>query len=69
MNAWAFYDSSGAHSKLVDWTMERAARSAHELAIQTNTGIVLIIDGIQVELSAVDLLNLRDLKRLDSTEK
>jgi hypothetical protein len=49
--------------------MERAALSAQELAIQTNTGIVLVIDGIQVELSAADLLKIRDLKRPDSTEK
>lgn len=40
--------------------MERAARSAQELAIQTNTGIVVSIDGKNVELSAAELLKLRD---------
>jgi hypothetical protein len=40
--------------------MERAARSAHDLAIKTNTGIVVTVDGKNVELSAADLIKLRD---------
>ena len=40
--------------------MERAARSAQDLAIKTNTGIVVAVDGKNVELSAADLLKLRD---------
>jgi hypothetical protein len=39
--------------------MERAARSAQDLAIKTNTGIVVSIDGKNVELTAKDLINLR----------
>ena len=40
--------------------MERAARSAQDLAIKTNTGIVVAVDGKNVELTAADLLKLRD---------
>ena len=39
--------------------MERAAISAQDLAIKTNTGIVISIDGKNVELTAKDLINLR----------
>ena len=39
--------------------MERAARSAQDLAIETNTGIIVSIDGKNVELTAKDLINLR----------
>ena len=40
--------------------MERAARSAKDLAIKTNTGIVVAVDGKKVELTAADLIKLRD---------
>lgn len=40
--------------------MERAALSAQELAIKTNTGIVIAVDGKNVELSAAELIKLRD---------
>jgi len=39
--------------------MERAARSAQDLAIKTNTGIVVAVDGKNVELTAADLIKLR----------
>ena len=39
--------------------MERAALSAQELAIKTNTGIVIAIDGKSVELTAAELIKLR----------
>jgi hypothetical protein len=39
--------------------MERAAISAQDLAIKTNTGIVVSIDGKNIELTAKDLINLR----------
>ena len=39
--------------------IERAAISAQDLAIKTNTGIVVSIDGKNVELTAKDLINLR----------
>jgi hypothetical protein len=42
--------------------MERAARSAHDLAIKTNTGIVVAVDGENVELTAADLIKLREKK-------
>ena len=40
--------------------MERAARTAQDLAIQTNTGIVVSVDGKNVELNAADLIKLRE---------
>ena len=40
--------------------MERAARSAQDLAIKTNTGIVVAVDGKTVELTAADLIKLRE---------
>ena len=40
--------------------MERAARSAQDLAIKTNTGIVVAVDGKNVVLTAADLIKLRD---------
>lgn len=40
--------------------MERAARAAQDLAIKTNTGIVVDVDGKTVELTAADLIKLRD---------
>jgi hypothetical protein len=40
--------------------MERAARSAQDLAIKTNTGIVVAVNGKNVELTAADLIKMRD---------
>ena len=46
--------------------MERAARAAQDLAIKTNTGIVVAIDGKNVELAAADLIKLRVQKEYQS---
>ena len=40
--------------------MLRAARSAEDLAIKTNTSIVVSLHGRDVELTAADLIKLRD---------
>jgi hypothetical protein len=40
--------------------MERAALAAKDLVIKTNTGIVVAIDGKNVELAAADLIKLRE---------
>ena len=40
--------------------MLRAARSAEDLAIKTNTSILVSIDGKDVELTAADLINMRE---------
>ena len=40
--------------------MERAARAAQDLAIKTNTSIVVAVDGKNVELTDADLIKLRD---------
>lgn len=39
--------------------MLRAARSAEDLAIKTNTSILVSIDGKDVELTAADLIKIR----------
>lgn len=43
--------------------MERAARAAQDLAIKTNTSIVVAVDGKNVELSAADLIKLRNQEK------
>lgn len=40
--------------------MERAARAAQDLAIKTNTSIVVAVNGKNVELIAADLIKMRD---------
>ncbi len=40
--------------------MLRAARSAEDVAIKTNTSILVSLDGKDVELTAADLIKLRD---------
>ena len=42
--------------------MERAARAAQDLAIKTNTGIVVAVDGKNVELTAADLIKMSMVK-------
>jgi len=39
--------------------MLRAAKSAEDLAIKTNTSIFVSVDGKDVELTAADLIKLR----------
>ena len=40
--------------------IQRAARSAEDLAIKTNTSIIVSLDGRDVELTAADLIKMRD---------
>ena len=40
--------------------IQRAARSAQDLAISTNTSILVSIDGKDVELTAADLIKMRE---------
>jgi len=40
--------------------IQRSARSAQDLAIKTNTRILVSVDGKDVELTAADLLKMRD---------
>jgi hypothetical protein len=42
--------------------MQRAAISAQDLAIQTNTGIVVSVDGKPRVISAKELLQMRELE-------
>ena len=48
--------------------MERAARAAQDLAIKTNTGIVVAVDGQIVELTAADLIKMRDQEQQQSQQ-
>jgi hypothetical protein len=46
--------------------IHRAARSAQDLAIKTNTSIVVSIDGRDVELTAADLIKMREQEQQQS---
>ena len=46
--------------------MQRAARSAEDLAIRTNTSIVVCVDGKEVRLTAQDLIKMREHWATDS---
>ena len=46
--------------------MQRAARSAEDLAIRTNTSIVVCVDGKEVRLTAQDLIKMREHRATDS---
>ena len=56
-------DMSGSYAAI-----QRAALSAEELAIKTNTSILVSIDGKDVELTAKDLLNMRAKNNTCSTQ-
>ena len=43
--------------------MQRAARCAQDLAIRTNTGIVVCVDGKEVRLTAQDLIKMREQEK------
>ena len=47
--------------------MQRAARSAEDLAIRTNTGIVVCVDGQDVRLTAQDLIKMREQEKTVAT--
>ena len=47
--------------------MQRAARSAEDLAIRTNTGIVVCVDGKDVRLTAQDLIKMREQEKTGAT--
>lgn len=48
-------DLAGSYAAIL-----RAARSAEDLAIKTNTSILVSIDGKDVELTAADLIKMRE---------
>ena len=47
--------------------MQRAARSAEDLAIRTNTGIVVCVDGKELRLTAQDLIKMREQEKTAAT--
>ena len=47
--------------------MQRAARSAEDLAIRTNTDIVVCVDGKDVRLTAQDLIKMREQEKKAAT--
>jgi hypothetical protein len=44
--------------------IQRSARSAQDLAIKTNTSILVSLDGKDVELTAADLIKMRENEAL-----
>jgi hypothetical protein len=48
-------DLAGSYAAIL-----RAARSAEDLAIKTNTSILVSLDGKDVELTAADLIEMRE---------
>ena len=48
-------DLAGSYAAIL-----RAARSAEDLAIKTNTSILVSVDGKDVELTAADLIKMRE---------
>ena len=48
-------DLAGSYAAIL-----RAARSAEDLAIKTNTSIIVSVDGKDVEFTAADLIKLRE---------
>lgn len=50
-------DLAGSYAAL-----QRAAQSARDLAIQTNTAIVLAVDGKPVRITAEELLKMREIE-------
>ena len=48
-------DLAGSYAAIL-----RAARSAEDLAIKTNTSIIVSVDGKDVQLTATDLIMLRE---------
>ena len=46
--------------------IHRAARSAQDLAIKTNTSIVVSLDGRDDELTAADLIKMREQEQQQS---
>jgi len=47
--------------------MQRAALSAQDLAIKTNTSIVVCVDGKEVRLTAQDLIKMREQEKTVTT--
>jgi len=48
--------------------IQRAARSAQDLAIKSNTSILVMVDGKDVELTAADLIKMREKETLQSQQ-
>jgi len=47
--------------------MQRAALSAQDLAIKTNTSIVVCVDGKEVRFTAQDLIKMREQEKTVAT--
>jgi hypothetical protein len=47
--------------------IQRSAKSAEDLAIKTNTAIIVAVDGKPVRITAAELIKLRELESTKST--
>ena len=47
--------------------IQRSAKSAEDLAIKTNTAIIVAVDGKPVRITATELIKMRELESTKST--
>ena len=47
--------------------IQRSAKSAEDLAIKTNTAIIVAVDGKPVRITAAELIKMRELESTKST--
>ena len=47
--------------------IQRAAKSAEDIAIKTNTSIIVAVDGKPVRITAAELIKMRELESTKST--
>ena len=47
--------------------IQRAAKSAEDIAIKTNTSIIVAVDGKPVRITASELIKMRELESAKST--
>jgi hypothetical protein len=47
--------------------IQRAAKSAEDLAIKTNTAIIVAVDGKPVRITAAELIKMRELESVKPT--
>ena len=49
--------------------IQRSAKSAEDLAIKTNTAIIVAVDGKPVRITAAELIKMRELESTKSTPR
>ena len=49
--------------------IQRSAKSAEDIAIKTNTAIIVAVDGKPVRITAAELIKMRELESTKSTPR